>query len=184
MENEKIGRKEATLERILKHFRSYYNIYELSQPEEEIPEELPVRYRCEYFEENSQYIFTKKAEIWSAKGEEFLYLITTDHMTKALFEQCRDFIYEDGMKRIHVGPGHMYSYITMVILCDTCDEEAEKALKKCRIYKSFRFSLHGWMDFRVVLQKGDSDRFLCNGSGSQPAKILKKVLYQKTKKER
>ena len=87
--------------------------------------------------------------------------------------------YQDGMERLHIGPGHMYSYITPIIVCDTCDEDAVKALKKCHIYKSFRFSLHGWMDFHAAAVIGDSDRIESNRAGRTTAKILKKVLYSK-----
>ena len=55
------------------------------------------------------------------------------------------------MQRVKPGPGHMASYITPVFICDTCDEDARKALKKCRIYKSFHFSLHGWMDHHTAV---------------------------------
>ena len=35
-----------------------------------------------------------------------------------------------GMKVINPKPGHMYSYITTIFVCDTCDEETEKLNKK------------------------------------------------------
>ena len=38
------------------------------------------------------------------------------------------------------------SYITAVFVCDTCDEDARKALKMPYLQK-FSFSLHGWMNF-------------------------------------
>lgn len=87
------------------------------------------------------------------------------------------------MSRLNIGPGHMYSYITPIIVCDTCDEEAAKALKKCRIYKSFHFSLHGWMDFHAAAVIGDNGRIVNNHAGRTTAKILKKVLFPKNKKE-
>ena len=86
------------------------------------------------------------------------------------------------MKQIHVGPGHMASYITAVFVCDTCDEDALKALKKCRIYKSFHFSLHGWMNFHAALVRVADSRIDANRSGHHVAKILKKVLYSQTRK--
>ena len=86
------------------------------------------------------------------------------------------------MNRIHVGPGHMASYITAVFVCDTCDEDALKALKKCRIYKSFHFSLHGWMNFHAALVRVADCRIDANRSGHHVAKILKKVLYSQTRK--
>lgn len=84
------------------------------------------------------------------------------------------------MSRLHVGPGHMYSFITPVFVCDTCEEDARKALKKCRIYKSFHFSLHGWMDYHAAVVDLSKGRIDANRSGHDTAKILKKVLYSQT----
>ena len=81
-------------------------------------------------------------------------------------------LFIDGAK-----PGHMYSYITPVFICDTCKKEAEKALAKCRIYKSFHFSLHGWMDHHTALVELSTGQIDANPGGRHTAKFLKKVLY-------
>ena len=142
---------------LLKSYVTYYNITDFGTDRE------PLRALCEYYEHAEKYMVSKKVSLWAADSEEFLYLF-------------------DGMDRLHIGPGHMYSYITPIIVCDTCDEAAVKALKKCRIYKSFRFSLHGWMDFHAAAVIGDSDRIESNRAGRPTAKILKKVLYSKKRK--
>ena len=49
------------------------------------------------------------------------------------------------MGRIHVGPGHMASYITAVFVCDTCDEDARKGLKKMPYLQKFSF-FPAWLD--------------------------------------
>lgn len=166
---------EEALTRLLTYYKHYYDITSYDQ--------LPLIALCEFYEHSQKYVLSPKAELWSENSEEFVYLFRIPHLTAALFEEVKDYAYQDGSKRLHIGPGHMCSVINPVILCDTCDEAAIKALKKCRIYKSFHFSLHGWMDFRVaavILQEGRIER---NASGHTTAKILKKILYH-TKRER
>lgn len=167
--------RETAMVRLLKSFETYYNIHMFDN------EQIPITARCDFFEHSQKYVLSQKAELWSADSEEFLYLLNIPHLTLPLYKQWRDYVHEDGMKLLHVGPGHMYSFITPVFVCDTCDEDARKALKKCRIYKSFHFSLHGWMDFHAAAVIGDSDRIESNRAGRTTAKILKKVLYS-TKK--
>ncbi len=162
---------ETAINRLLKSYAVYYNITMFND------ERTPITARCDFFEHSQKYIVSKKAELWSANGEEFLYILNIPHLTKELFEKWRDYVYEDGMKLLHVGPGHMYSFITPVFVCETCDEDARKALKKCRIYKSFHFSLHGWMDYHVAVVDLSKGRVDANRSGHQTAKILKKVLF-------
>lgn len=163
--------REAAIDRLLKSFKVYYNISMFSD------ERTPITARCDFFEHSQKYVLSKKAELWSADSEEFLYILNIPRLTLDLFEKWRDYVYEDGMSRLHIGPGHMCSFITPVFVCDTCDEDARKALKKCRIYKSFHFSLHGWMDYHVLVIDLSKSRIDANRSGHQTAKILKKVLY-------
>lgn len=165
-------RKEAA-ERLLKSYKPFYNI---NLSEEEAGEFVA---RCDYFEHSQKYVLSQKAELWSADSEEFLYLFSVPHLTLSLFEKYRDFVYEDGMNRINIGPGHMYSFLTPVFVCETCDADALKAIRKCRIYKSFHFSLHGWMDFHAAAVDLSNNRVYSNRSGHSTAKILKKVLYSK-----
>ncbi len=162
--------REAVIERLLGSYRTYYNINLFEE------EQKPLTARCDFFEHSEKFVLSKKAELWSADSEEFLYLLDIPHLTTELFEKWRDFVHEDGMGRLHIGPGHMYSFITPVFICDSCDESAVRAVRKCRIYKSFHFSFHGWMDFHVALVDLSKGRVYSNYSGHSTAKILKKIL--------
>ncbi len=168
--------RETALERLLKSYETYYNIHRFGD------EQLPITARCDFFEHSQKYMLSKKAELWSADCEEFLYLLNIPHLTLPLYEQWRDYVHKDAMALLHIGPGHMYSFITPVFVCDTCDEDARKALRRCRIYKSFHFSLHGWMDYHVAVVDLGRSRVDSNRSGHSTAKILKKVLYSQTKR--
>ena len=134
----------------------------------------------DYFKEEAiHWSWEFLTELWSADNEEFLYIVDIPHLTLELYEKWRDYIQEDGMQRVKPGPGHMASYITPVFICDTCDEDARKALKKCRIYKSFHFSLHGWMDYHNVVAVFDDSIIDSNFSGKSSAKFMKKIFYHK-----
>lgn len=169
--------RDEAAERLLNSFQTYYNVNMFDD------EQTPITARCDFFEHSQKYVVSKKAELWSTDCEEFLYILSIPHLTRELFEKWRDYVHKDGMGLIHVGPGHMYSFITPVFICDTCDEDARKALKKCRIYKSFHFSLHGWMDYHAVVVDLSKNRIDSNRGGGSTAKILKKVLYRKQGRE-
>ena len=162
--------REAAIERLLRSFSSCYNIQLVED------DQTPITARCDFFEHSGQYVISKKAELWSADNEEFLYVLSIPHLTLELYEQWRDLVQAEAMERIHVGPGHMASYITPIFICDTCDEAARKALKKCRIYKSFHFSWYGWMNVHTaaVIRKGN--RVITNRMGRGNAKFMKNIL--------
>lgn len=170
--------RQETIDRLLKSYRVYYNIHENDNGDEQFVA------RCDYFENAKKYVIMEKAELWHSDSEEFLYLFNVPHLDLATYEKYSNFAYEDGMDRIDVHPGHMYSFITPIFICDTCDEDAAKAIKKCRIYKSFQFSLQGWMDFHVaavILSNDKKHAIIRNRSGHTVGKILKKVLFSSKK---
>ena len=74
-----------------------------------------------------------------------------EKLLQEIYQQCELLAYEQGMARIQPGPNHMYTYISAIFLCDSCDPEARKALKRCHRYQSFRLSYWGWMDFHTAL---------------------------------
>ncbi|WP_251209998.1 hypothetical protein [Acetatifactor aquisgranensis] len=171
--------RKTAIARLLDGYRAYFNITMFEE------EHKPLTAICEFFEHSEKYVLSRQANLWSANCEEFVYLFDVEHLTQEIYERCRDEAYEDGMKRANIGPGHMYTYITPVFVCDTCQEEARKALKKCRIYKSFRFSLHGWMDFHAaVLEVSEGNRITTNRSGRCVEEILKNVLSLNKRKRR
>ena len=168
--------RQTAVEKLLDSYAAYYNITKFEEEDKK-----PLVAICEFFEHSEKFVLSRKAELWSADCEEFIYLFEMERLTKDLYEQCRDFALEDGLKRANIGPGHMYTYITPVFICDNCDEDAKKALKKCRIYKSFHFAYHGWMDFHVAALETSSNKIYSNASGRCVEKIMKKVLFQKKK---
>jgi len=170
------GAREEAVERLLQSYEAYFNITRFEE------EQLPLTARCDFFEHSQKYVLSRKAELWAADSEEFVYVYNMPRLTRELFLECRLQAYEDGCSRMNIGPGHMYTFITAVFLCDTCDDDAMKTLKKSRIYKSFHFSLHGWLDYHnAVVCFGEDNRVESNYAGRSTAKILKKILFSKKK---
>lgn len=171
--------RQTAVDKLLNSYQTYYNITLFEE------EQKPLTAICEFFEHSEKFVLSRKAELWAADCEEFIYLFETERLTLDIYEKCRDFAKEDGLKRAHIGSGHMYTYITPVFVCDYCDEDAKKALKKCHIYQSFHFSFHGWMDFHVAVLEVSNDHITTNRSGRCVEKVMKNVLYTKnTKKKR
>jgi len=171
--------RESAIGRLLESYKAYYNITMFEE------EQKPLTAICEFFQSSERYVLSKKANLWSANCEEFIYVYDIEHLTKEAFEKYRTFTWEDAMKRANIGPDHMYTYATAVFLCDTCQEDAREALKKCRLYKSFQFSLHGWMEFHTaVMEVKAENKITSNKGGKRVAEILKNVLLQNKKKRR
>lgn len=163
------NRQEA-VEVLLKSFQAYYDITRFDE------EQTPLAARCEFFEHSEKYVMSRRAQLWEANSEEFLYLFEVPHLTLEEYQRCEKLAYEDGTSRMNIGPGHMYTYITAIFICDSWDEDARRALKKSRYYKSFHFALHGWMEYHAAAVCAADGQLVTNRAGHCVVKTLKKVL--------
>lgn len=163
--------------KLLDSYEAYYNVI----PNENEPKELVAR--CEFYQQTEGSVLVKNDKMWQYTSEEFIYLFKVDILTEDMVNKIIDYSHSDGSSRMNIGPRHMYSYITPVIICDHAEEAALKTLKKCRISKSFQFSFHGWMEVHTAVLEISNNTISTNRSGKSVAKVLKSVLYN-TKRRR
>lgn len=175
--------REEALERIKKAYGYDYDI-DKAEMESRTPTELPVYMTAAYHAHNAKYVLSRKAVLWEAGCHEYLYIYDVPELTEEMAKQCIEYAYEEGMKLIKPEKGHMCSYISIVIVCDSCDKAAEKIIKKCRYYKSFQFSLQGWMDFHAAAVVAPEERTITNKSGRSAEKIMKNILFKTKKREK
>ena len=158
----------------------YAGYYDISPAQEE---QAPLVATCDFHAHSEKYVLSRKAKLWEAGSHEYVYLFSVPHLTEDIYNSCRDYALEHGMAKVEPGPTHMYSYITTMFLCDSCDKAAKKALQKCRIYKSFKMAFWGWMDFHSGLAVLGEGKAFSNASGRSAAQLLKKTLFCKAKKK-
>lgn len=170
--------REETLQKILRSYATYYDVEECEAVD------LPLTAKCSFHVHSEKYVLVKKAQLWSADSEEYVYIFSVSDFTKNIYEKCRDYAYEQGMALIDPKPGHMYTYITALFVCERSERDAVKALRRCRLHKNFQFSLLGWMDYHTALVDLTADKVYTNGSGHANAKFLKSIIHVNNKKGR
>ncbi|SDW56832.1 hypothetical protein SAMN05216391_11116 [Lachnospiraceae bacterium KHCPX20] len=169
-------KREELTKKLLSAYRRYYDITSYDSKEEgDRPKELLAR--ADLNMEEKSYVLLKKNVLWAAESHEYCYILSCPHLTLADYRRFESFVYTDGIKRIHPKKGHKCSVISLIILADSSDPDAIKALRRCHLHKNFKFSLWGWMDFRTVLSITSTKRTYSNLSGHENKKFLNK-LYQ------
>ena len=160
------------LKQMLDGYRSNYNV---SEAENEFDELVAT---AELHMKQGQHLVFKEFEMWSADDDEYVDVFRTPHLTVSIAEECINRAYEDGFPKIkldHVNfrHQHMCTRLVALFMYDDADEDALKVLKKCRIYKSFQFSLKGWMEMHTAGINLTDDSVISNRYGRETAKFLK-----------
>lgn len=153
------------LEKLLDAYSYYFDI-------ERDTEGFPAVATYHFREEN--YIATKAHTIYATEQHEHVYFFVTDHLDAETLQTQIDRSREAGLSRITPHSEHMFTYVTLAILANTIDPEAEKLIKKTRFRKNFRLALHGWMEYHIAAMDVSANRFLSNPAGKEARKTLER----------
>ncbi|MBR4743804.1 MAG: hypothetical protein IK082_06410 [Oscillospiraceae bacterium] len=166
--------REQTVERLLSTYGQWYDLTR-------VEDGGPLVATGEFHEHGTGYILIRKAEMWSADCHEYLYVFSVETLDRACFEQCLAKARELGEPLVKPAEGHKSTYLTVVIICGTADEEGLTALRKCRIRKSFQLSLQGWMEVHTAAVAVRGNVIASNGDGRRTREFLKNVLQPRKK---
>ena len=127
---------------------------------------------ADFFIRDENYAFSKKAVISAFEQYDYTYFYLADHLDVAEARQVLDHTLKAGLDRITPHKEHKSSYVTLVILANTIDEEAKKLICKTRFQKNYRLSLHGWMEYHIAAMECSTVSFLSNPGGKGARKTL------------
>ena len=138
-----------------------------------------------FYLRDENYLISKKHVLSAVENYDYTYFYVTDHLDAATLRQQIDLTMKVGGARVKPHREHMSSFVSLVILADTIDEEAKKVIKKTRFQKYFRLALHGWMEYHIAAMECSTNSFLSNPAGKGAKKTLEQNLRSggKTKGE-
>lgn len=167
--------RDEMLDKLMRSYASSYDLVRLDAPD---ADGLVATGHFHVTEES--YMISQKAKMWSVNSDEYVWFFSVPRLTDAMCEKCIRRAYDEGMAKIDPnGKNQMVTRLVAIFLHDGAEEEAEKRVRKCRLYKSFQFSLKGWMEFHAVAVDLGKESVVNNGYGRETAKFLKNLLHPK-----
>lgn len=176
MEKSMENNLQEMLETLLKSYSHYFDI----ERDTAIPGgSFPAAAAYHLREEN--YVATRAHTIYATEQHEYAYFFLTERLDLETLKNQIELSREAGLGRIKPHGEHMFSYVTLVILADTIDPEAQKFLRRYRFRKNFRLALHGWMEYHIAAMEVSSNRFFSNPAGKEARKNLERNFHPKAK---
>ena len=129
-----------------------------------------------FFLRDENYLISKKHVLSAVENYDYTYFYVTDHLDAPTLRQQIDLTMKVGSARVKPHREHMSSFVSLIILADTIDEEAKKLIKKTRFQKYFRLALHGWMEYHIAAMECSTNSFLSNPAGKGARKTLEQNL--------
>lgn len=156
---------ELLLEKILPGFEQYYSIYKTDVPS-------PFVCHAEFKSHNEQYLLVKAAKIADIDSSDYVYFACTEELTDEVLNEFSTAAWNYGLSKVHPYYGHRNSDVTLIILAGKFSENAAKAIKKSKNYKSYKFGFFGWSSFRLAVLNASSGKAVCNYRGQDLKKLL------------
>jgi hypothetical protein len=158
---------------LLKAYGAYFDIRRDVRKENIfLAAEAEFHSRCE------KYILVQSAKLWAVETNEYVYFVTEEMASADELKLWRDKVIEMGMKKIKPNSEHMYSYITMIYIADSIDDDTKREIEKFSCHKMFLLSLHGWMYFRMAAVDLSKNIIITNKKGRDVKKIIERIMQK------
>ncbi len=166
---------EQLTQALLNSYQAYYDIAR-------VEDGSPLLATCDFHSTSERYVLTKKAKLWAAETNEYVFVFHVPELTMDSLAKCRDLALKQGMEKIHPHSEHMYSHITAILLCDTAQPDALELLERYKKSANFKLSLHGWMEYRIAAVDLSTAEVFANRKGKEVKQSLCKVIDFETKR--
>ena len=131
---------------------------------------------AEFHSYGEKYVLVKRAKLWGANTHEYVFFVLTDRLDEAQVDEWVALMETDGLKKVDPEQDHMSSAISLVIIADSCTDEARRLVRKTRYRKDFAFGFRGWADLRLAVADISTQSVCTNGAGKQLTETLARAL--------
>ncbi|MCD7814919.1 MAG: hypothetical protein LUH20_12900 [Lachnospiraceae bacterium] len=156
-------------EKLLSRFEAYYDVHRA----EEAP--APFDAMAEFHSHDEQFFLVRSATISEAESHEYVYFAKRELLDADSLRTLDARAWEDGLSRVKPHKDHRNSDVTLMILAGQMTDEAAALIPKLSHYKSYRFSLQGWSQYRLIAVEQSSGRSVCNRQGRDLKKLVSNI---------
>lgn len=163
-------KREEFLEAVKDSFSAYYNIIL-----EELPEDLPIAFRAEYFSRAEKYWISKSIPIWGNETNEYAYIFSAPCFDSETAARCIDFALAEALPKVRPHKEHQYTDVKVVFIADSFDEKTRKAVEKRSFQKSYKMSFHGFSRLHTAAVDLNKEATYTNKAGHALVPYFRKL---------
>lgn len=158
-----------TLEKLLPSYNDYYDV--------KLEDTLsPFKAEAKFISHMEQYFLVKSAKLSDIDSTEHIYFAAEKDLNfNQLSDMCQK-AWEDGLKSITPYYGHRNSDVTVIVFCENPEAELLKKVRKIKYTKSYKFMLHGWSNFKLVVADVTTGKIAANRYGADNKTYITKFV--------
>ena len=155
------------IKQILPAFEQYYTV----KKEEITP---PFCNEAEFRSHNEQYFLVRSAHIADIDSNEFVYFADPEELSPEKLDELVNAAWNAGLAKVRPYNGHRNSDVSLLVFTKSINQETISSIKKTKLYKSYKFSFHGWSHFKLAVCNTSNMEVYTNRQGKDFIKLIKK----------
>ena len=155
------------VKKLIPAFSQYYTIKETDITP-------PFCAEAEFRSHNEQYFLVRSAHIADIDSNEFVYFADPEELTSAKLDELVNAAWNAGLAKVRPYNGHRNSDVSLLIFTKSISPETIQKIKKTKLYKSYKFSFHGWSHFKLAVCNTTDMAIFTNRQGKDFSKLIKK----------
>ncbi|MCQ2593127.1 MAG: hypothetical protein MJ188_10140 [Treponema sp.] len=157
------------LEKLLPSYNEYYDV---------LRENIPSPFKAEavFISHAEQYFLVRSAKLSDIDSTERIYFAAEEHLSEEALRAMAETAWTEGLKTVVPYYGHRNSDVSVIVFCDGADENVLKKCKKIKYSKSYKFTLFGWSNFKLVVVDMSTGEVASNYHGGDIKTFVKKFI--------
>lgn len=163
---------QTVLDNLILQYEGYFNI------------EQPYTYGnrvilayAHFVQRMEKYVLVQRAKLYATESFEHVFIVHASNLSEEVWEAEKTFIINAESDYVAPHSEHMYSYMTLILLCDHIDEAVKHKIKRLRYTKNYHMALHGYSTVRVAALDISNDMIITNAQGKELRKVLDNALH-------
>lgn len=168
-ERQKLMNRADAMEQAVRAYEAYYDV------NRETPEE-PFFAEASFHSHEDAFFLVHGAVIGESESNEYVFFASEESLDLEDLKKLDSLAWDKGTARVKPHGHHRNTDISLIILADQVTEEARKAVRGLKHYKSYRFSLQGFSHYRLLVVDLTEKKMFWNRQGSELRKSFHKIL--------
>lgn len=132
---------------------------------------------AQFVQRMEKYVLVKRAQLYATESYEHVFFVHAPNLNEATWEAEKTFIIEAEKDYVIPHAEHMYTYMTLILLCDHIDEAVKNKIKRLRFTKNYHMALHGYSTVRIAALDLSNETIITNAQGKEIKKVLDNALH-------
>lgn len=157
------------LEKLLPSYKEYYDVNRDNVLS-------PFKAEAKFVSHVEQYFLVHAAKLSDIDSTEHIYFAAQEKLALEELKEMSAKAWEDGLKSVVPYYGHRNSDVTVIVLCDEVEPEVLKGCRKIKFSKSYKYTIYGWSNFKLVVVDMKNNKVVSNFKGEDTKSFIKKFI--------